>query len=271
MDSPTEITAIEALSTDGDRFRIRVGRRSVAILPKSEIDALQLAVGTPWNAEIEASVADAALMHETRRDVLRMLGRRALATATIRARLQRRGRPDSVIDRVIERLGSIGLIDDHAFAIDVAEAALRRGPLGTDALAARLERRGVDASIAGDVARELTREGSGADHASDACSSGVSNGGSPERSNGGAAGDPPGSWDPPGSGDQLDRAVAWGASALRRGKQRSALQSARRVAAGLARRGLDADTIRRTLARLELPAPDDEAFGECDFEARESD
>ncbi len=65
--------------------------------------------------------------------------------------MARRGVPDEVSERVLDRFGEVGLIDDAAFAQAWVDSRHHGRGLGRRALAAELRRRGVDNDVAAEA------------------------------------------------------------------------------------------------------------------------
>ena len=85
----------------------------------------------------------------------RMRTRRELAV-----RLRSKGRPDEVIDQVLDRLEHAGLIDDGRFARSWIDERLRRRPAGLSLLRRELRQKGIDAEVVDAALEEsASREG----------------------------------------------------------------------------------------------------------------
>lgn len=85
----------------------------------------------------------------------RMRTRRELAV-----RLRSKGRPDEVIDQVLDRLEHAGLIDDGRFARLWIDERLRRRPAGLSLLRRELRQKGIDAEVVEAALEEsASREG----------------------------------------------------------------------------------------------------------------
>ncbi len=85
----------------------------------------------------------------------RMRTRRELAV-----RLRSKGRPDEVIDQVLDRLEHAGLIDDGRFARLWIDERLRRRPAGLSLLRRELRQKGIDAEVVDAALEEsASREG----------------------------------------------------------------------------------------------------------------
>ncbi len=86
---------------------------------------------------------------------LRLLTARARTRAELAGQLARRGYPDDVAGRVLDRLASAGLIDDAAFAEQWVRSRHRYAGRGRRALAAELRRKGVDDEVAAEALGEV--------------------------------------------------------------------------------------------------------------------
>ncbi|MCY3555852.1 MAG: regulatory protein RecX [Gemmatimonadetes bacterium] len=90
----------------------------------------------------------------------RLIDHRMRTRRELEVRLKSRGRPDEVIDQVLDRLEHAGLIDDGRFARLWIDERLRRRPAGLSLLRRELRQKGIDAEIV-DTALEdsASREG----------------------------------------------------------------------------------------------------------------
>jgi regulatory protein len=70
--------------------------------------------------------------------------------------MARRGVPEDIVERVLDRFGEVGLIDDTAFAAAWVESRHRGRGLGKRALAAELRRRGVEDEVAAEALSAVT-------------------------------------------------------------------------------------------------------------------
>ncbi len=84
---------------------------------------------------------------------LRLLTARARTRAELAGRLAKRGYPDDVSERVLDRLAGVGLVDDEDFAQQWVRSRQANAGKGKRALAAELRTKGVaDDVIAGVLA-----------------------------------------------------------------------------------------------------------------------
>ena len=78
---------------------------------------------------------------------LRLLTARSRTRAELYGQLAKRGYPDDVSNRVLERLASVGLVDDNDFAEQWVESRRSSAGKGKRALAAELHAKGVDNDV----------------------------------------------------------------------------------------------------------------------------
>lgn len=75
---------------------------------------------------------------------LRLLTARARTRAELAGQLAKRGYPDDVAERVLDRLGDVGLVDDRDFAQQWVRSRQANARKGKRALIAELRGKGVD-------------------------------------------------------------------------------------------------------------------------------
>jgi regulatory protein len=78
---------------------------------------------------------------------LRLLTARARTRAELAGQLTKRGYPEEVSTRVLDRLGHVGLVDDADFAEQWVHSRRLRAGKGKRALAAELRNKGVDSEV----------------------------------------------------------------------------------------------------------------------------
>ncbi|MBV9313019.1 MAG: regulatory protein RecX [Pseudonocardia sp.] len=74
---------------------------------------------------------------------LRLLTARPRSRSELADALHRKGVSADVADRVLTRLGEVGLVDDEAYAAMVVQSGQRNRSLGRRALSAQLRRKGI--------------------------------------------------------------------------------------------------------------------------------
>ncbi|MDX1874964.1 recombination regulator RecX [Mycolicibacterium sp. 120266] len=102
----------------------------------------------PPRSTSETGPAEGPKREEQARDVcLRLLTVRARTRAELEAALTKRGYPDDVSARVLDRLVEVGLVDDAAFAAEWVRSRRTNAGKGKRALLAELRTKGVDADV----------------------------------------------------------------------------------------------------------------------------
>ncbi|MUL67234.1 recombination regulator RecX [Mycobacterium sp. CBMA 234] len=99
-------------------------------------------------AESADTPADTPRREEQARDVcLRLLTTRARSRAELEAQLTKRGFPEDISARVLDRLTEVGLVDDAAFAEQWVRERRTNAGKGKRALASELRTKGIDAEV----------------------------------------------------------------------------------------------------------------------------
>ena len=102
----------------------------------------------PPRSTSEAEPAQPQRSEEQARDVcLRLLTTRARSRAELEAQLTKRGFPEDVSARVLDRLAEVGLVDDVAFAEQWVRERRTNAGKGKRALASELRIKGIDADV----------------------------------------------------------------------------------------------------------------------------
>ena len=97
------------------------------------------------------STSEASREEQAHSLCLRLLTARARTRAELAGRLAKRGYPDDVSVRVLDRLTEVGLVDDVDFAEQWVRSRRVNAGKGKRALAAELRTKGVDADVISDV------------------------------------------------------------------------------------------------------------------------
>lgn len=108
------------------------------------------------------STSEPSREEQARALCLRLLTARARSRAELAGQLTKRGYPDAVSTRVLDRLTEVGLLDDTDFAEQWVHSRLANAGKGKRALAAELHTKGVDndviTSVLGDINPAAERE-----------------------------------------------------------------------------------------------------------------
>ena len=90
----------------------------------------------------------------------RLIGHRMRTRRELAVRLRSRGRPEDVVEEVLDRLEKVGLIDDGRFARQWIGERLRSRPAGLSLLRRELRQKGIDAEFI-EAALEESASGEG--------------------------------------------------------------------------------------------------------------
>jgi regulatory protein len=93
------------------------------------------------------STSEASREEQARNLCLRLLTARARTRAELEGQLTKRGYPDDVSARVLDRLAQVGLVDDVDFAEQWVQSRRVKAGKGKRALAAELRTKGVDNDV----------------------------------------------------------------------------------------------------------------------------
>jgi regulatory protein len=138
---------------------VEVDRGRFASLPAEALVGLDLIVGREIGPLVLERLQELADLEAAHRAALRALARRAHARFDLRRRLLQKQHPAPAVDAALERLSTVGLLDDARFAADYAAATAQRGR-GPSRLVRDLQVQGIDRRIAEDAVRtSLAAEG----------------------------------------------------------------------------------------------------------------
>jgi regulatory protein len=93
------------------------------------------------------SISEPSREEQARALCLRLLTARSRTRAELSGQLSKRGYPDDVRDRVLDRLAAVGLVDDTEFAEQWVHSRRAKAGKSRRALAAELHTKGVDNDV----------------------------------------------------------------------------------------------------------------------------
>jgi regulatory protein len=155
LSNDPRITAITPTKRDPGRLMVRVAGKVVATMEARHIEALRLEVGQPWDDKLAGEVADSAAYDKAWRAAVRRIERRAMSRRRLADKLRKLEHERAVIDRVLDRMEELGVIDDAALGRQLAESWRRQGGAGPRMVTAKLQQRGIDRAIAEKIVAEL--------------------------------------------------------------------------------------------------------------------
>ena len=213
---------VESPRKDG-RFELQVAGKSFATVSLDILERLRLAVGGELSPELAARIGEEAAALGAYDRALNMLAFQARSARDLRRRLVQKGEAPAHVDAAIERLVANGLLDDASFARQFARSRVAGQGASKRRLQQDLFKRGVERAVADEaIAEVLTDEGVD-------------------------------------EGEVVERVARKKARSL---SKLDAPTRRRRLYSFLARRGYEADAIRRAMAavldRGETSALDDE-------------
>jgi regulatory protein len=152
VDSLSRITAIEHDPRRPGIVRLEIDGARFGAVPRELAAEERLTVGQAIDASLHARLSAAADIEAAYRTALRILELRPYAQADLGRRLQRKGHPRPAVHAALERLLTLGLLNDEAYARSYVHtrAARGRGPsrLTRDLLAMGVQRPLIDRALA---------------------------------------------------------------------------------------------------------------------------
>jgi regulatory protein len=152
VESAPRITALEPDPRRTEAVRVEIDGIRFGAVPRDLAAAERLAVGREIDSELRDRLGAAADVEAAYRTALRALEIRSFARGDLARRLLRKGHPRPAIEAALERIHSLGLLDDAAYARTYVHtrAARGRGPsrLTRDLLSMGVERSLIDRALA---------------------------------------------------------------------------------------------------------------------------
>ncbi|MBC8160973.1 MAG: RecX family transcriptional regulator [Roseiflexaceae bacterium] len=145
------ITALRAQINDPQRINLFIDGIFALGISLNTLTTASLFVGRQLSAEEVAQLEASESADKAFQAALRALEARPRSVAEIRDKLRRKEFAPEVIDRTLQRLADIGLIDDAAFARRWVENRQLLSPRGKNALRDELRRKGIDRDLAATV------------------------------------------------------------------------------------------------------------------------
>jgi regulatory protein len=120
-------------------------------VPIETIPELHLSPGLELDEDLFALLQEESLYFMGKEKALDLLGRRDHSCGELRIKLMQRDYPPRIIDRIIQRMKELGLLDDARFASSWIALRTRRHCEGRIKLLASLSRKGVERAVAEDA------------------------------------------------------------------------------------------------------------------------
>lgn len=139
------VTSLEIQKRDPNRVSVFLDGEFALGVPK--IVAARLRVGQSLSAESLAALEAEATLEEARDKALNYLEYRPRSSAEIRRYLQGKGYPADIIENIVARLETGGLLDDLAFARYWIEQRAAFKPRSQFALRVELAQKGLERAV----------------------------------------------------------------------------------------------------------------------------
>lgn len=154
------ITAITPSPRAAGRFDLIIDGEPVARLSIDAVERLRLHVGREIGEREAATIAAEAVASRTYDRAIAMLAVRGRASGELKRLLVQKGESGTVVDQVIVRLQTAGLLDDAAFARQFTRYRAVSGGLSRRRIERELWRRGIDrATATAAIERTFIEEG----------------------------------------------------------------------------------------------------------------
>ncbi|MDQ2929896.1 MAG: RecX family transcriptional regulator [Gemmatimonadota bacterium] len=156
--SPAHISAISASARHPGRFEILVDGSAVATLSLDGIERLGVRIGVAYGEQMANRIAvESAALHTFDRAIA-MLAARPRAARDLERMLVRKGEPAEHVAAAVERLITLGALDDAQFARQFIRAKIAGAGLSRRRLQSELWRRGVARDIIDAALAEVLEE-----------------------------------------------------------------------------------------------------------------
>jgi len=145
---------VESPKKDG-RYVVQVDGRTFATASLDILERLQLRVGRPVTESLAAAIRDAAAALQTYDRALGLLAFQARSARDLRRRLVQKGEPESHVDAAIARLTASGLLDDAAYARQLARSKVASQGASRRRLQQEMFKRGVAREVGDEAIAEV--------------------------------------------------------------------------------------------------------------------
>jgi SOS response regulatory protein OraA/RecX len=152
--APGPITALREVARRAGRYAIQLGDATIAPLSVETIADLKLKVGVVLDAPTLARVLDARAATACYDHAIDALARRARATGELERWLAQREHPRAAIAVAVDKLTTLGLLDDARFARGFV-GTRGGGRLGPRRIERELRQKGVPSAVVTEVMREF--------------------------------------------------------------------------------------------------------------------
>jgi regulatory protein len=154
---PARIKVVEEHSRKAGRYTVRLEGVRSATVSAELVERLGLRAGVVLDAAQVKALREAAAGLRTYDRALNLLAFRARSSADLRRKLVEKGEPGALADQAIEKLKALGLLDDEAYARQVARGKLLGGA-SKRRVQQELWRRGVTRDVADGAMQDVVAD-----------------------------------------------------------------------------------------------------------------
>lgn len=158
LPAQARVTALEEHGRKAGRYTVRLEGVPSATVSAEIVDRLSLGVGRVLARPELERLRDAAAALRTYDRALNLLAFRARSSADLRRRLVQKGESPAFADQAIERLTSLGLLDDAAYARQVTRSKVLGSGASKRRLQQELFRKGVARPVADEAIAEVLED-----------------------------------------------------------------------------------------------------------------
>jgi regulatory protein len=151
------VVSIEKLSR-GNKFKVCLDGGEEVILSREVLVDYGLRRNDDVSSEILLEIRDSQLYHDAYSAAIRLLNYRMRTRREINERLRQKKFAPHIIDRVLSKLDSLGLVDDSRFAEAFVAEKIQSKPIGKRELERRLHEKGVSKETAAQAVSRLSDE-----------------------------------------------------------------------------------------------------------------
>ncbi len=149
------ITKIERQKRNPHRVNIFADGEFAIGLHEETFIKFRLKKGDPIDEGLLREIESSEEFNLAKQKALRLLSYRLRSEKELRTRLKEEEYPPDIIDKTVEFLYGIGVLDDTAFARAFINQSLMRRPVGKSRLHRELRQRGIDKETVQSVLQEL--------------------------------------------------------------------------------------------------------------------
>lgn len=152
------VTALHERRSGSSRFVVAIDGQIAATVSAELIGQLGLHVGRRVDEDDAHRLAQASALLAVFDKAVELLSVRARSVRDLQGRLRRAGAGDAAISAAVERLHALGLLDDEAYARNLARSRVLSGGVSRRRIGVELQKRGIACDVADEAIAETLDE-----------------------------------------------------------------------------------------------------------------